>query len=460
MFIAAAATFCSLILTNASSSPINLAKTLSERLSVKNFLLLTFFLVVWTGIHHLSGIYMSAYRTAMLSYGMRALAAVALGSVFFFVFPLFSRERSPGIFAPVLVFFVVASFGSLLLRWVLWPFVIKTRSARQRPLRLIIVGSGPLAARFHNSLARLDRPYKVLGFVDLPGPHTTAGYISDNLIGTPGELDSILMTTAVDEVAIALPVRSCYDAIQAAISDCERTGVPVTYHSQVFRHTIGFSQHEERAHQPFVAWSPSRLVELQIAKRALDVVGALTALILLSPLLILIGLANKILSPGPIVFSQERYGLNKRKFRMYKFRTMVTNAEALQQTLEAKNEATGPVFKMKNDPRITPFGRFLRKTSLDELPQLLNVLKGDMSLVGPRPLPNRDVARFSDPCLMRRFSVKPGLTCLWQVRGRSDTTFDQWIAYDLEYIDNWSFTLDAQILILTVLAIFRGTGAF
>jgi lipopolysaccharide/colanic/teichoic acid biosynthesis glycosyltransferase len=145
---------------------------------------------------------------------------------------------------------------------------------------------------------------------------------------------------------------------------------------------------------------------------------------------------------------------------MIKFRSMVPNAELLQCELEAMNEAQGPVFKIKNDPRITPIGRVLRKTSLDELPQLLNVLRGDMSLVGPRPLPLRDVKRFEESSLKRRFSVKPGITCLWQINGRSDlTSFDQWIEQDLEYIDHWSFSLDLKILAKTIPAVLKGTGA-
>jgi lipopolysaccharide/colanic/teichoic acid biosynthesis glycosyltransferase len=145
---------------------------------------------------------------------------------------------------------------------------------------------------------------------------------------------------------------------------------------------------------------------------------------------------------------------------MIKFRSMVPNAELLQRGLEAMNEAAGPLFKIKDDPRITPIGRVLRKTSLDELPQLLNVLRGDMSLVGPRPLPLRDVARFEENSLNRRFSVKPGITCLWQINGRSDlTSFDQWIEQDLEYIDHWSFALDLKILAKTIPAVLNGTGA-
>jgi len=182
-------------------------------------------------------------------------------------------------------------------------------------------------------------------------------------------------------------------------------------------------------------------------------------LVALSPILALIALAIRLDGHGPVIFAQERFGFNKRRFRMFKFRTMITDAEALQATLEDRNEAAGPVFKIKDDPRVTRIGKFLRKTSLDELPQLWNVLRGDMSLVGPRPLPLRDVHRFSESWLMRRFSVRPGVTGLWQVSGRSDLTFTRWVALDLQYIDRWSLGLDLKILAMTVPAVLKGRGA-
>ena len=176
-------------------------------------------------------------------------------------------------------------------------------------------------------------------------------------------------------------------------------------------------------------------------------------------LLIVTALAIKLTSAGPIFFLQERIGLNKRRFRIYKFRTMVPHAEKLMAKLEARNEVSGPVFKIKNDPRITPIGRFLRRSSIDELPQLLNVLKGDMSLVGPRPLPVRDYEGFNEDWQRRRFSVKPGITCLWQVNGRSGISFDQWMLLDLQYMDEWSLWLDFKILAKTVPAVLKGAGA-
>jgi lipopolysaccharide/colanic/teichoic acid biosynthesis glycosyltransferase len=167
----------------------------------------------------------------------------------------------------------------------------------------------------------------------------------------------------------------------------------------------------------------------------------------------------KLDSAGPVFFVQERVGFNKRKFRMFKLRTMVANAEQKQAHLEKLNEADGPVFKIKHDPRFTRVGKFLRKSSIDELPQLLNVLKGEMSLVGPRPLPLRDYQGFEEDWLRRRFSVRPGLTCLWQINGRSSVSFKDWMILDMRYIDSWSFWLDLKILLQTIPAVLRGSGA-
>jgi lipopolysaccharide/colanic/teichoic acid biosynthesis glycosyltransferase len=167
----------------------------------------------------------------------------------------------------------------------------------------------------------------------------------------------------------------------------------------------------------------------------------------------------KLTSPGPVLFAQKRVGLNKRAFTMLKFRTMVPNAESIQETLVHLNEMTGPVFKIKNDPRITPLGQILRKTSIDELPQLFNVLKGDMSLVGPRAMSVRDYQFCSEDWQRRRFSVPPGITCLWQIRGRNSIPFERWMTLDMQYIDGWSLWLDIKILALTIPAVFRGMGA-
>ena len=194
-------------------------------------------------------------------------------------------------------------------------------------------------------------------------------------------------------------------------------------------------------------------------KRLLDFCISLVLIIILLPFFLLIAAAIKFSSLGPVLFIQDRVGLNKRRFRLYKFRTMVPDAETKLDELEHLNEVSGPVFKIKEDPRITKIGKFLRRTSLDEIPQLFNVLKGDMSLVGPRPLPERDYNGFNADWHRRRFSVRPGMTCLWQIKGRSNVTFNEWMEMDLQYIDGWSLWLDLKILAKTIPAVVRGSGA-
>jgi exopolysaccharide biosynthesis polyprenyl glycosylphosphotransferase len=191
----------------------------------------------------------------------------------------------------------------------------------------------------------------------------------------------------------------------------------------------------------------------------MDLMVSLLLLGAISPVLILTAMLIKLTSPGPIFFRQKRLGLNKRIFYIYKFRTMVMDAEQRQKELEKFNEVTGPVFKIKNDPRITRLGGFLRKTSIDELPQLFNVVTGEMSLVGPRPLPVRDYEGFDKDWQRRRFSVRPGITCLWQINGRSSIPFEQWMELDMQYIDKWSLWLDLKILYRTIPAVLKGSGA-
>ena len=196
-----------------------------------------------------------------------------------------------------------------------------------------------------------------------------------------------------------------------------------------------------------------------VLKRVFDIVISFVLLIVFSPVFAFAALLVKLTSPGPLFFAQERLGLNKRRFLTYKFRTMIPNAEQMIAQLEHLNEVSGPVFKIWNDPRVTPAGKFLRRTSIDELPQLFNVLKGDMSLVGPRPMAVRDYEGFSEDWQRRRFSVRPGITCLWQVNGRSSVSFQQWMELDMQYIEQWSFWLDFKILLQTIPAVMRGTGA-
>jgi lipopolysaccharide/colanic/teichoic acid biosynthesis glycosyltransferase len=195
-----------------------------------------------------------------------------------------------------------------------------------------------------------------------------------------------------------------------------------------------------------------------VIKRALDILCASFFLIVLSPLLLIIGVMVRLTSPGPIFYHWNVVGRGGRRFRGYKYRTMVHNEDEIKEKLWRKNEMTGPVFKMKSDPRITPLGRFLRKYSLDELPQFWSVIKGDMSLVGPRPAGPKEWVQY-EPWQHRKLSVTPGISCLWQINGRNTiTNFNEWVRLDLEYIDNWSLELDLKILWRTIFVVIRGTG--
>jgi exopolysaccharide biosynthesis polyprenyl glycosylphosphotransferase len=321
--------------------------------------------------------------------------------------------------------------------------------------KIIIVGTGGRAQRFSERIKSHPKwRYQILGFVD-----DEPQFQSQGLLGGTEDLESILMGQVVDEVVVALPVKSKYDEIQKAIAVCERMGIQSGYSMDLFSTEITKRRSVEEHDPSSVVLHMIHDDDRRHLKRAFDVAAAGIGLVLLSPLLLVVAIAVKCTSRGPIIFRQQRFGLNKRMFYIYKFRSMVVDAEFRQKHLEHLNEAEGSVFKIREDPRVTAVGRLIRKTSIDELPQLFNVLRGDMSLVGPRPLPIRDVSRFSDAWLMRRFSVRPGLTCIWQISGRSNTSFDKWMQQDLDYIDRWSLGLDLTILVRTVPAVLRGSGA-
>ena len=251
------------------------------------------------------------------------------------------------------------------------------------------------------------------------------------------------------------------DLVEAAIRACELEGVEVWLVADFFSTQISRMSFDEFLGRPVMVFRTAPEASWQsVAKSALDFFGSLCLLLFSSPLFLVIPPLIKLTSKGPVFFRQQRSGLNGRPFTMFKFRTMCTDAEQRKHEFEALNEMSGPVFKIAKDPRITPIGRFLRKFSLDEFPQLYNVLRGDMSLVGPRPLPEYEVKRFDDCAHRRRLSVKPGLTCLWQVSGRNEVkSFEDWVRLDLQYIDNWSFWLDVKILLRTIPVVLLGTGA-
>jgi exopolysaccharide biosynthesis polyprenyl glycosylphosphotransferase len=249
--------------------------------------------------------------------------------------------------------------------------------------------------------------------------------------------------------------------VREALLACEAEGVEAWLSADFIQTLFTNVQFDQFAGQPLLVYRNTPAISYGlVAKRVIDVVGAGVLLLFASPFMALGALVIRVTSPGPIIFSQARSGLHGRPFRMFKFRSMVTNAEQARAELDSMNEMTGPVFKLKNDPRVTPFGHWMRKTSFDELPQLWNVLRGEMSLVGPRPLPLYETANFADLTQRRRMSMRPGLTCLWQTRGRNQITdFKDWVRLDLEYIDRWSLWLDIVILFRTIPVVLLGWGA-
>jgi lipopolysaccharide/colanic/teichoic acid biosynthesis glycosyltransferase len=249
--------------------------------------------------------------------------------------------------------------------------------------------------------------------------------------------------------------------VREALLACEIEGVEAWISADFMQTVSSNVQFDQFAGQPLLVYRTTPAISWELAaKRVLDLFGAVALMILTSPIMLIVAILIRATSPGPVIFSQNRSGLHGRSFRMYKFRSMVTNAEQARAELEARNEMSGPVFKVQNDPRVTGLGAWLRRTSLDELPQLWNVIRGEMSLVGPRPLPLYETANFGDVSQRRRMSVRPGLTCLWQVRGRNKISdFKDWVQLDLEYIDRWSLWLDLEILLRTVPVVLFGWGA-
>ena len=456
-FSAIAAIMGVLISVNLDTLSGGIDSFLSARITVKNILLLIAFGTAWPVLFQRFRLYEARVLQQFGSEIRQLFLATGAGTAVALVFPLTSGTGS--VTVGDLRHFWLVSFALCLLVRVGRRVLDHAHNDHVR--RTIIVGTGRLAKRAYREL-RLEPPdrFELVGFVDEPMMDTRKpDWIQEQTIGTVAELEQILMRQVIDEVVIALPVKSCYQQIQHAIGVCERAGVESKYGADLFESTVAFPRYDAQGDRAFVAMQVAPNGYRLVIKRAIDIVGAVVGLIVAMPLFLILAVAIKLSSPGRMVYAQNRCGLNKRPFRMYKFRSMVEDAEQLQTSLEALNEANGPVFKIEADPRITPLGRFLRKTSLDELPQLWNVLRGEMSLVGPRPLPRRDVDRIKRASDMRRFSMRPGLTCLWQVQGRCTADFERWVKLDLEYIDNWSLGLDFRILVRTIPVVLSGKGA-
>jgi exopolysaccharide biosynthesis polyprenyl glycosylphosphotransferase len=291
---------------------------------------------------------------------------------------------------------------------------------------------------------------------------TSPAAAASTLDGLPvhglGDVPRLLREQVIDEVLFAV-AREELERLEDLFLHCEEEGVRTRVQLQMFPHQDSQVFVEHLGAVPLLTFSTTPEDELRLfVKRLLDAVGAALLLILLSPLLLLLAALVRLSSPGPVLYRQERCGLGGRRFTLAKFRSMVADAEQRQAGLAAFNEADGPVFKMRNDPRVTPMGRWMRRLSLDELPQLWNILRGDMSFVGPRPPLASEVEQY-ERWQRRRLRMRPGLTCLWALEGRSDLSFSRWMELDMAYIDNWSLWLDLKILLKTIPWVLLGRGA-
>jgi len=349
----------------------------------------------------------------------------------------------------VIIFFGGISFALLWLSDELWRFAYRSGFGQlQYRKRVIIVGSEEDTARMREELSvQAQGGLEVVGEVDLND--------------APVE-DLVRMLHKCSANGVMLNAKHTYfGQVEKAIQACEREGVEAWLVADFFQTQVSRTSFDDFYGRPVLVFRSVPEVSWQgVLKHVIDVLGAVFLLVVSSPMFLVAAIAIKLSSPGTIFFRQRRCGLNGRPFTMLKFRSMVSDADQRKEELAFLNEMAGPVFKVTNDPRVTWIGRFLRKYSIDEFPQLINVLRGEMSLVGPRPLPVDEVERFDDPAHRRRLSVKPGLTCLWQVSGRNNVRdFREWVRLDLEYIDNWSLWLDVKILWRTIPVVLVGQGA-
>ena len=322
---------------------------------------------------------------------------------------------------------------------------------------VLVVGSGPRALDVRSVLENHPEwGLRLVGFLDETGSPVANG-IDPEEVHKLVDLPRLLKDEVVDEVIVACP-RSMLSGIAPVVSVCAATGVPITLLSDVFGDYLPAPRVTNFGALAALNFAPVHHSRSQlVVKRAIDVVVSAITLLVIAPVIALAAIAIKRSSPGPLFLRQVRCGLHGRRFEMLKLRTMVADAEARRAEILSLNEMDGPVFKIKDDPRVTPVGRFLRRWSIDELPQLWNVLIGDMSLVGPRPPIPSEVVQY-ETTDRRRLSMRPGLTCLWQVEGRNTIGFAQWVKLDLLYIDTWSVAQDLKILVKTIPAVLRGTG--
>ncbi len=411
-------------------------------------------------IYKLSGVYNQPRGASWFEEVYHVLTGTATGIVLIvFIIVFFFR---PFLYSR-LIFFYAGVLISVLLGLGRLGRRILRNHLRRKGLgvdRLLIVGAGEIGRTvMRNIVAQPSLGYHIVGFVDDDPEKGNTDIGRFKALGSTANIPRLIKELAIDEVIITLPWMY-HRKIVSIIAQCERAQVRVRIVPDLFQMTMSHMQVEDLGGIPMIGVQEISIGSTQrFIKRAMDIGVSSVGLILLFPLFLLIAVMIKLDSPGPVFFRQIRVGKNERLFSCFKFRSMYHGADEEKKKLLDQNEATGPWFKMREDPRVTKAGRFLRRFSLDELPQLFNVLMGHMSLVGPRPALPSEVQRYQS-WHKRRLEVAPGLTGLWQVSGRSELTFDEQVLLDLYYIENWSPLLDLQILLRTVPKVLIGEGAY
>ena len=364
----------------------------------------------------------------------------------------------------ILIFFAVVTSIGIISRLLVRVLLLSARRSGYNYRFLLVIGAND---RAYEVATRIDQKpelgYKIVGFV-AESPETqeewkARGHANREVLGLLQNLRSILTEVRVDEIMVCLPVDARFSDISMIVQHARDLGVVVRLMPNFADGALLRNMYVEEFEDEYVVtlFREQMLMQL-LVKRLIDASVSLAALIVLLPLMLLVALIIKLTSPGPVFFVQNRVGMNQRQFRLYKFRSMVVDAEKRKLDLQHLNERDGPAFKIENDPRTTAIGRFIRKMSIDELPQLFNVLSGEMSLVGPRPPLPDEVKRY-EWLFRKRLSVKPGITCIWQISGRNSVSFEDWMEMDHEYIENWSLMLDLKILFKTIPAVLLSKGA-
>lgn len=414
----------------------------------------------WISIFHYCVRY-KADRFVAFTTQLKDLVKATTVSSFWFVIvsALFSvRSVNPG---NILLFWTVVTGLGVLGRLWLRVMLMSARRSGYNFRFLLIVGSNPRAFGMAEKIEKSpELGYKTVGFVaedDEAALRTPPG--GGKVLGSLDDLQSVLKMQRVDEIMVCLPLETRFKDVGTIVRHARDLNVVVRIMPDVADGLVLRNLHVEEFDGDFVVTLFREQLLLQLfLKRLVDATVSFVALVLLLPLMLVVAILIKLSGPGPVIFSQDRVGMNQRRFRLYKFRSMVADAEARKDQLEHLNERDGPVFKIDDDPRVTRIGRFIRKTSIDELPQLFNVLRGEMSLVGPRPPLPTEVDKY-EWMFRKRLSVKPGITCVWQISGRNHTSFERWMQMDRDYIENWSIWLDLKILIKTIPAVLTGRGA-